>query len=132
MGIDAAQSDRRGPRPDWKLPAILDIRIARVPFKAREYRHFKSVYAEYDEAVEFLVRTDGPFPIRALSPVLYVGDEAIVEGEPVEKGTYRFLAFELDRLEPGAPITLGWPGQPPEVRKETDFRYELGKPSSKK
>lgn len=132
MGIDAAQIDRRGPRPDWKLPAVLDIRIARIPFKAREYRHFKSVYAKYDEAVEFLVRTDGPFPIRALSPVLYVGDEAIVEGEPAEKGAYRFLAFELDRLEPGAPITLGWPGQPAIARKETGFRYEPETPASQK
>lgn len=125
MTADAANLENRTPRPQWKLPKILKIRIARVPYEAPQYRHFESVYARYNEAIEFMVQVDEPFPVRALSPVLFVGDTPVTEGEMVDQNVYRFLAFELKKLEQGAPISLGWPGQPAKVRQQTQFRYEL-------
>jgi len=125
MTTDASKIEPEAPRPRWKLPKILDIRIARVPYQAPKFRHFKSVYAKYKEAIEFLVETDGSFPIRALSPVLFVGETPVVENEAVKEKVYRFLAFEFDKLEQEAPISLGWPGQPVELRQQTKFRYKL-------
>ena len=125
MTSDAGYLEPRAPRPQWELPKVLKIRIARVPYEAAQYRHFESVYARYNEAIEFLVQLDGPFPVRALSPVLFVGDTPVTEGEVVDQNVHRFLAFEFEKLEQGAPISFGWPGQPAKVRQQTQFRYEL-------
>jgi len=115
----------REPGPRWELPDILHVRIKRIRYRPPKRRYFESYLATYSEAVEFLVETNGPFPMRALSPVLYVGDVAVTENEGVRGNVYRFLAFEFDQLEKGAPISLGWPGQPEEQRGESKFRYEL-------
>lgn len=123
MTTDVAQKEMG---PQWKIPKVLDIRIARVPYEAPKLRHFESAYAKYKEAIEFLVNTDAPLPpIRALTPVLYVGETAVVGCGAAGENKYRFLAFEFDALEEGAPISLGWPGQPAEARQRTEFRYEL-------
>ena len=79
--------------------------------------------ARYDAAIEFTVTTDGPFPVRALGPALYVGQTAVIESEQVEGERYRFLAFEPDALEEGAPIALGWSARSTD-RRETRFRFE--------
>lgn len=126
MTTDVARRETGPQRPKWKMPQVLDILITRVPYQPPKFRHFKSAYAKYKEAIEFLVRTDASLPpIRALTPVLYVGETAVVGCETVGKNEYRFLAFEFDALEQGASISLGWPGQPAEARQRTKFRYEL-------
>ena len=38
---------------------------------------------------------------------------------------YRFLAFDLDRLEDGAPIAFGWTGDRREERRPTEFRFTV-------
>jgi hypothetical protein len=38
---------------------------------------------------------------------------------------YRFLAFDLDRLEEGAPIAFGWTGDRPGDRHPTEFRFSV-------
>jgi hypothetical protein len=125
MATDTSRREPNVPKPDWKLPGILDVQIRQIPFEAPKRRYFESKLAKYNEAIEFMVKTDGAIPTRALSPVLYVGEVTVIEGQRVEENVYRFLAFELDQLEEGTPISLGWPGQPPEQRQETEFRYEL-------
>jgi hypothetical protein len=126
MTTDISQTEPGVPHPKWKMPRVLEIRISRVPYQAPKLRHFKSAYARYHEAIEFLVKTDGPLPpVTALTPVLYVGETAVIGCCAVGENVYRFLAFELDALEEGAPISLGWPDQPAEARQQTKFRYEL-------
>ena len=124
MSIDSSQPMAEGPRPEWDLPEIRNIEIRRILFEPRRPRNFESALASYKEAAEFLVRTSGPIPARALGPALFVGDVQVVESEQVESDQYRFLAFDPDRLEPGAPISWGWINAPEQQRRETEFRYE--------
>ncbi len=127
MSTDATQKEPDAPRPQVKLPKIVDLQISLIQFQAPERRHFESYLAKYNKAIEFLVKTDGPFRSVALPPALYVGDAVVSESGAVneKENLYRFLAFEPSELEEGAPITLGWLGQPAEQREETEFRYEL-------
>lgn len=107
------------------LPGVRDIRIKRVPFQAPELTHFKSRLAQYTEAIEFIVETDGDVPTRDYGPALFIGDEEIRESERIGKTTWRFLAFEPERLQAGAPICWGWMKDPKEARLPTNFRYDL-------
>jgi len=125
MTIDDTKKEPDAPRPEWELPEIVEVRIKRIPYKAPKLRYFESYLAKYNEAIEFLIKTDGSFPIRSLSPVLYVGNEPVTESEAIEENVCRFLALEFDQLKEGAPISLGWPGLPKVKRKETKFRYNL-------
>ena len=124
MSIDSSQPMAEGPRPAWDLPEIRDIEIRRIPFEPRRLRNFESALADYQEVAEFLVRTSGPIPARALGPALFVGNVQVIESEQVEDDLYRFLAFDLDRLESDAPIRWGWINAPEEEQQQTEFRYE--------
>jgi hypothetical protein len=124
MSTDSSQPIAEGPRPGWDLPSIRNIEIRRIPFEPRRPRNFESALADYEEAAEFRVRTSGPIPARALGPALFVGNVQVIESEQVEGDLYRFLAFDPDRLEPGAPIKWGWINAPEEEQRETEFRYE--------
>ena len=108
----------------WDLPEIVDIQIRRIPFKPNQPRNFKSALAGYKEAVEFMVRTSDLIPARALGAALFVGDVQVTESQQVDNNLYRFLAFEIDRLKPGAPIRWGWINTPKEQQQGTRFRYE--------
>jgi hypothetical protein len=114
------------PRRDiWRLPRILDIKSIRRRYSEPlvSYRGLERV--EHLEAVEIVVSTDGPFPIRALAPVLYIDDEPVDHWEIEGVNEYRFFAFEPERLKDGAPIALGWPDdrrprEPAKVRFRVD------------
>ena len=123
MFTDASQKLPDPSVPNLELPEVLDIQIRRIPFKAPKLRNFESKLSKYTEAVEFLVRTGGPIPVRALGPALYIGDVPVIDETKVEDTLYRFLAFEIDALEPGAPISWGWMKDPKELWKSTGFRY---------
>ena len=111
------------PRPDWRLPEVIDIKIRLIPYHAPKLRHFNSKFAKYNEAIEYLVKTEGSIPARALSSALFVDDVKIVEGETVDRNTKRFLSFEFDRLQEDAPILLGLEDDPKELRKRTKFLF---------
>lgn len=68
---------------------------------------------EHKEAVELMVKTAGPIPERALSPVLIVGDVAVDDYEVAGQNLYRFYAFEVKQLREGAPMRLEWPARRP-------------------
>jgi hypothetical protein len=125
MTTDSSKPITPGPRPDWRLPAIIGIEIRRIDYEPRRLRHFESALSRYKEVIEFIVQTDGPVPARALGPALFVAGEQVNECEQVADNTYRFLAFELERLEAGAPISWGWMSDPEEERQETSYRLEL-------
>lgn len=125
MPLDVSKPTRDGTPPNWDLPEIQDMQIRRVPFRPPEHKNFESSLAKYKEAVEFLVRTDGPIPARALGPALFIGDIMVIENKKVDYNLYRFLFFDFDRLKSGAPISWGWINDPKENRQVTRFRYEL-------
>jgi len=77
---------------------------------------------EESEAVEIEVGVSEPFHIRALGPVLWVGDTPLSVAEFDGRDVYRFFSFEPKELRPGAPISLSWGTSGP--RKETPYRYE--------
>ncbi|HET9496100.1 MAG TPA: hypothetical protein VFR15_17880 [Chloroflexia bacterium] len=125
-------TDAEGRMPDpprvelWALPKIVEIRAVRVRYRQPRQHMFRGQVVDAPEGVEFLVRTDGEIPVRALAAALYVGDVELAESEQVEENLYRFTAFpeEADRLQPGAPIGLGWVGYP-ERRARTRYRFRI-------
>jgi hypothetical protein len=125
MTSDSGSREEDAPRPDFRLPEVLELRSKRIRYEPPKMRNFESSLARHEEAVEFIITTDEPLPIRALGPVLYVGDAVVGESSPLrERNSYRFLAFELSKLKPGAPVSLGWSGQPRGERRRTRFSYE--------
>lgn len=123
MSSDSGVQQPKAPKPDFELPNVVDLGVRRIRYRPRKPRNFESVFSQEDEAVEFVVTTDGPIPIRARGPALYVGETAVVESEEVEPTVYRFLAFDVDGLRKRAAISLGWSGRP-DTRQRTPFRYE--------
>jgi hypothetical protein len=109
-----------------KLPDIVSLEIRRRHFDPPRRVTRKGVDRLVSDAIEFAVRLSEEFPIRALGPALWVGNEPLTTAE-VDGLTYRFLAFEPDKLEAGAPIALGW-SSPSEARKPTQFRFTLPAP----
>ena len=108
----------------WHLPELLDVRALRRYFRKPRITYAGLQRVEHETAIELTVTTDAPFPVRALSPALYVGEEAVIDYDPIGAGVYRFFAYNPEQLKEGAPIALGWPGDP-EQRRPSSFRYEL-------
>jgi hypothetical protein len=106
------------------LPRLRALRIRRVSFEAPHLEHFRSSLSRYQQAIEFIAETDGPVPVRAYGPALYVGDVEVNQSERLDDTTWRLLSFESERLRPGSPISWGWMKDPPPVRQPTEFRYE--------
>jgi hypothetical protein len=111
------------PRADLSMPNVLDIQTRATTFEAPRLRNFASSLASSDDAVEFIVKTDGPIPIRALGPALYVGETPVTEVTEVGPNTYRFVAPTRDGLKQDAPISLSWTGQFPIDAESSPFRY---------
>lgn len=125
MSSDAGSRQPDAAKPNFDLPLVRSIEIRRVDYEPPRRRNFESAFAGFREAVEFVVTTAGPIPIRDLGAALYVGDTAVVEMQRLDDTQYRFLAFDFDGLEEGAPIALGWIGDRPEVRRPTDLRFHV-------
>jgi hypothetical protein len=124
---DDTLPDPRRPMLRERLPLIRDVRISWVRYSPPELRFVKPTHAEETEALAFDLVLIGSMPVdRDVTPALFVGGEMLVESESVEPGRVRFLAFpaQAERLEPSAPIALGWPGRGPENRGRTDFTFE--------
>lgn len=125
MATDAGSRESDVGKPDFSLPEVLELRSRRIRFDPPKHRNFESGLARHREAIEFVITTDNPIPIRALGPVLYIGDTPVGESAPLrKKNSYRFRAFDPGALKPGAPVSLGWSGQPRRKRKRTRFAYE--------
>lgn len=126
MASDRGSRQPGLPSQDLELPEVLDVRIRQVRYEAPKRRNFTSALPTHREAVEFVVVTDRPIPVRALGPVLYVGDTPVTEVTAREKNVYRFVSFETKALARGARISLGWSGRTrKEDRTSTKFSFEL-------
>lgn len=124
MTSDPGERERRRRRPSPKLPRILGVEARRTSFEPPPHRNFESSLPKSD-AVEFVVETDGAIPIRALGPVLWIGDSAATEVRMVDETHYVFVSLRPDDLNKGAPILLGWSGEA--ERTETGFTFEAPK-----
>jgi hypothetical protein len=126
MPSDQAPKIESAPAPSWDLPEIQSIKIRSAPFKPRALEHFDHPLAAVPEAVEIVVSLEAPVPIRALSPVLWVGDQLLTESEVLDKGgkKMRFWSLEPAKLQPGAPIRMLWMNEPPLAAPKTGkFTY---------
>lgn len=124
MTSDSGSRLPDAPRADFSMPKVLHVQIRATRVEAPRLRNFTSSLPAGDDAVELIVETEQPIPIRALGPALYVGDTAVTEVTEVAPRTYRFVAPTSRGLERDAPIGLGWTGQRP-TETESAFRYRL-------
>jgi len=107
----------------WDLPQVNSIEMAREHFEPPRTYYKGPEPSTTREAVTFIVITASGLPIRALSPALFVGNHEIPNYETIGTNHYRFWEFEPHLLQPGAPISLGWPILP-DQRVLTRFHYE--------
>jgi hypothetical protein len=123
MTSDPGARERR-PKPGISLPGVVSVVTRPTRFEPPKRRNFSSELPALRSTVEFLVETDGPIPVRALAPVIYVGDTPVTEVYADDDTHYRFVALRPDKLRDGEPVTLGWSGAPAEERVETGLRFE--------
>jgi hypothetical protein len=128
MSSDPGELEPREALPIFDLPRTKSVETRRTQFIPRR-RNFMSALPEVDNAIEILVATDSPIPVRALGPVLVVGETVLTEVAADDDTHYRFVALEPEALDPGAPISLGWSGRPPAESIPTGFQFEPPPPS---
>lgn len=113
--------------PRSRLPEVVRVEATRVRFPEPRTYFFGREEREVRQAVELMVETSASLPVMDLPPILYVGETPVPEYEPVAPRRYRFTAYEPERLEEGAVISIGWPNAP-QRKVETRFRYQPGGP----
>lgn len=133
-----SSDDRRGGRLD-ALPRIVNITTRLATYEVPKIFYVGPEKKEVRRAVEITVQTASPIPVRALSPVIWIGDSPVREMETVGANQYRFYAIDPGQLRDGAAIAFGWPevepGRAGEVaraaqRVATSFRLRLGSGST--
>lgn len=130
MSSDEAPQIKTAQGPHWELPEIQDVKIRSAQFKPRAPQHFNHPMAAVEDAVEIVVSLTSPMPIRAMSPMLWVGTQRLTESEAVdgEGKKLRFWSFNPEQLESGAPISMSWMNEQPAItRKKTRFKYQQPK-----
>jgi hypothetical protein len=122
---DAQQPEPRKAEPDISfLPEVTAVESAFRTYRKPRFRARGPEVVPVEQAVEITVTTAEPFAERALGPVLLIGNTQVTESERVGPNRYRFYAYDFEQLKEGAPIRLGWFGQP-RPRRQTGFRFEL-------
>ena len=111
------------PRFEFVMPKVLDVQVLATKTERRMPRNFTSSLPGDDDTFAFIIKTDGPIPIRALGPALYIGDVMVTEVTQVGPDTYRFVAPARQDLAHGTDIRLGWTGQPAAGSENTGFRF---------
>ena len=113
----------------WRLPRLLSVATRLVTFPEPQTYFVGSERRETNRVVELRVETSAPIPARAVTPILVVGETAIADYTTEGAKTYKFIAYQPERLEAGAPIRWGWPELPDRL-VATRFRFSLGPRSS--
>jgi hypothetical protein len=123
MDSDAPRPIVQREAPDLqRLPDILDVHIRWRRFDPPRRVTVAGKDTLYKEAVEVELRVSEPFQIRALSPVLWVGDEPLTIADSPSTGIYRFYGFAPDKLRANATLALSW-NSPSAERKTTKYGY---------
>lgn len=107
----------------WPLPRVLSIAVRRVEYPQAKVYYVGSQRRETRRAVEFRVATDAPLPVRAVTPVLKVGNITVPDYTTEGGNRYRFVAYEPDGFQADATIRWGWPGAGDLMA--TPFRFNL-------
>ncbi|MBP7002306.1 hypothetical protein [Amaricoccus sp.] len=110
-----------------RLPRIRDIKIDWVAYAPPKLRYVEPLRPAEEAVLAIDLELDGPIRLDTdVTPALFVGDEMLVESVRLENQRVRFYAFEpqADRLEPLAPIMLGWPGVGPQKGGREAFSFE--------
>jgi hypothetical protein len=124
MSVDDGTRTRQPRAADlWRLPEVRDVRIRWRRFEPPRRVTSEGVDRAVKEAIEIELVLSSRFAIRALGPVLWVGDEALALAEGDGENVYRFFTFEPESLRPGAPIALAW-NSPGARRHPTEYRYD--------
>lgn len=129
MSFDQAPSIEPTQGPNWEIPEITDVTIRAAQYKPRAPQHFDHPMATVKNAVEIIVSLASPMPIRAMSPVLWVGSQRLTESEVADKNgkKMRFWSFHPDKLQSGAPIKLLWMNENKQAaitQKKPQFTYK--------
>ena len=107
---------------------MIDVKINQAQYEPRPARNFVNPMGAVKDAIAIVVSLESPMPIRAMAPVLWVGDEQLTESEAVdEEGKQiRFWSFSRAKLRSGAPITLSWMNEQPDAaaRSRSKFVYK--------
>jgi hypothetical protein len=111
----------------WPLPRIVNVEIAHQAYDTPRFSYRGSERVEQRQAVEIVLTTSSPIPARALSPVLYVGDEPVEDWKTIGPNRYCFYAFDPGRLQDDAPLSIAWPDDE-SSRREAEQRYRLQRP----
>jgi hypothetical protein len=119
-----AYNQHHGPLVQFELPPIKTLTIKRVKFTPPKFKNIQSSLSKYKEAIEITIVTEKPIPVRAATPVLYIGKVKVsyyVPGKATNE--YRFYAFEIDQLKDNDPIIWGWNNDPVVNLNQTKFSY---------
>jgi hypothetical protein len=126
MDGDFTRQEVQAPALDiQRLPEIEYVRAVRVYYDKPVLYAEGALRKEANEAIEFQLTTSADFPIRALTPALFVGDIAVTEGRRVGERQYRFVSYGQPQFEENAPIALGWVGSGVPMRKPSRFIFHL-------
>jgi len=120
-GESLASPDDR--RDIWRLPQVLDIRTVQRRLERPRRLTIRGEDRYLDDVVEVEVDVSEPFEIRALGPVLWIGQEPLTIAEQAGENRYRFLVPDPDVLRDGAPVELSW-NSPSAPRTATNFIYQ--------
>jgi len=110
----------------WPLPNVTGLVIRRATYKPPLKFMIRGKLVDWRKGVEIQVETDGPIPVRALTPALFVGDAELDRVQALAETSHRFFALDESALKAGAPILLGWSGDPPppEAFEKAKYRYQ--------
>jgi hypothetical protein len=108
----------------WVLPRVMGVEFRPIRLEKPRAYYVGHERRETREMIEILLRTATPIPIRAISPVLYIGEVGVEDYEVAGHNEYRFLAFEPKALAANATVALGWPGRPADSRIALTTRYK--------
>jgi hypothetical protein len=106
------------------LPAIVSVEVSRVRYDPPRRFYVGAQAMQVSDAVELLVRTTAALPVLAITPVLFIGDTVIDEYEVAGANLYRFFVFNLEHVQAGAQISIGWPFAPKSAQL-TNFRFQI-------
>jgi hypothetical protein len=111
----------------WHLPEVSTVIVNRVRYNNAKLRFENGRLVKKFQAIELLLNTSNEFPVRALSPALFIGERILSDFQIVGRNSYKFYAFNPEGLEQGMPIFIGWPGFP-KTKIKTRFLLNFERP----
>jgi hypothetical protein len=111
--------------PNHKLPNILSLKSRKVKYKSPNLKYFKSFLESNEEAIEVIITTDSAIPIRADTPMLYIGEFKTAEMEQIDDKSYRFLLLNIGEIKEGLDISWNWMSEQLSKPIPVKFKFTL-------